>query len=348
MSSKPKRRKRLAFAAALISVGIVIVAAELLLVATGHRGGPGIRTASDPIFDQIPGIFEPNQDVIDRHKPPLRYRVTINSLGFRGRELSVRKAPGTRRILCLGDSFTYGEFVNDDETFPYYLEGTLRGAGFDVDVVNDGVEDTTIVDHFAFLKKGIAISPDIVILTFYENDIDDLIRKEPMHVGLERNRKLKSSPGLRYVYRMARDSATFNFLLGLRARMQFNAKRSALDEVRTDKEQLWRSYEAELEAMRQFLEARSVLLLLAIYPSAKRIAGEIAPGTPDAEITGRVRQLAHKHAIPAIDLRSPLEASKEPIEHLYLVPHDEHASPHGNRIVADALAKFVAPYLRDR
>jgi hypothetical protein len=44
-------------------------------------------------------------------------RTTTNSLGLRGAELG--KDP---RILMLGDSFTFGAYVGDDENFPALLE----------------------------------------------------------------------------------------------------------------------------------------------------------------------------------------------------------------------------------
>ncbi len=42
--------------------------------------------------------------------------VNINSQGVRGREISVLKTPGRLRILVLGDSYTFGVYVNDNET----------------------------------------------------------------------------------------------------------------------------------------------------------------------------------------------------------------------------------------
>ena len=45
------------------------------------------------------------------------YVQTANNLGLRGRDIQVKKAPDHYRILMLGDSFTMGKGVNDDETF---------------------------------------------------------------------------------------------------------------------------------------------------------------------------------------------------------------------------------------
>src|SRR5262245_7988462 len=46
----------------------------------------------------------------------------INSLGLRGPETSANKAEGTFRILCLGDSFTFGAGVREEDTFARRLQ----------------------------------------------------------------------------------------------------------------------------------------------------------------------------------------------------------------------------------
>ena len=41
----------------------------------------------------------------------IRFRCTLNALGFRGREVSPEKPQGVFRVLCLGDSITFGHAV---------------------------------------------------------------------------------------------------------------------------------------------------------------------------------------------------------------------------------------------
>src|SRR5215470_5660402 len=71
----------------------------------------------------------PNLDVvIRRHPTSLRdIRVRTNSLGLRGAEIPPREA-GELRILVLGDSITFGDYVDEDETYPAVLERRLRSV----------------------------------------------------------------------------------------------------------------------------------------------------------------------------------------------------------------------------
>src|SRR5690242_15673527 len=66
--------------------------------------------------------------------------IRINSLGFRGAEISPAKKPGVARVLFLGDSFTFGHGLGETETLPYLvgreLEAKYPGK---YEVMNGGV-----------------------------------------------------------------------------------------------------------------------------------------------------------------------------------------------------------------
>ena len=58
----------------------------------------------------------------------------FNSDGLRDRERAVAKLPGTRRLMCLGDSTTYGFHLRPEQAYPQLLQELLdaRGAGIEV------------------------------------------------------------------------------------------------------------------------------------------------------------------------------------------------------------------------
>src|SRR5262249_22470297 len=63
-------------------------------------------------------------------------RVTLNRLGYRGRELPPRRSGGATRVVVLGDSIAFGYGVSDEQTFTHLLDARDNG----IDAANLGVE----------------------------------------------------------------------------------------------------------------------------------------------------------------------------------------------------------------
>lgn len=95
-------------------------------------------------------------------------RVSSTSRGARGRrEHRVPKPTGVARLLLLGDSFTFGEDVSDDETFAHHLQGLLPG----VETVNLGVHGYAHDQMLITLREeGPVFRPDLVLLGFVADD----------------------------------------------------------------------------------------------------------------------------------------------------------------------------------
>jgi hypothetical protein len=96
--------------------------------------------------------------------------VSSNSAGMRGvREYSrERGAPGLR-VVALGDSFTFGQCVRDDETFAARLERRLASG----EVLNLAVHGHGHDQQLLRLRReGLAYRPDVVLLGFYNADVD--------------------------------------------------------------------------------------------------------------------------------------------------------------------------------
>lgn len=101
-----------------------------------------------------------------------------NSLGLRGPELPAAKPPGEFRIVVLGDSFTFGGQVAEEQRFTERSEALLRERGYNqVRVVNAGVGGWTTFNEVGFLKANLSrLQPDLVIVaTFLGNDIGENI-----------------------------------------------------------------------------------------------------------------------------------------------------------------------------
>lgn len=92
-----------------------------------------------------------------------------NSRGFRGKtEYEFARTSGKRRIIVLGDSFTFGEEVSDDETYSHDLESALPNT----EVLNLGVQGYGHDQMLLYLKEeGVKYHPDVVIVGFAYLDV---------------------------------------------------------------------------------------------------------------------------------------------------------------------------------
>lgn len=124
--------------------------------------------------------------LVFRHKPLSQARyghvlVTYNEQGLRDRPIA-KKATGEYRILALGDSVTFGWGVDQDKTFAARLESFLPSRLHrPVRVINSGVGGyNTVQEVVYFMREGLTLQPDLVILTYVENDIEAL---SPTHLS---------------------------------------------------------------------------------------------------------------------------------------------------------------------
>lgn len=103
-----------------------------------------------------------------RDPQSIRRRVTFtystNSLGLRGPEPGP-KAPGTFRIVCAGECVTFGNGVNDDETWPHRLQEALRRDHPQVEVVNAGVVTHSEGVLKNLMARGMPLRPDLVVFS---------------------------------------------------------------------------------------------------------------------------------------------------------------------------------------
>lgn len=167
--------------------GNQIVARELSMYIEAnsqHR----IRT----VFGDRPaklGDLAPNENKIMDFNHPMAYRVVSNSQGLRmSNDLKFPKEK--QRILCLGDSFTFGLFLVNHDTFP-----ELLGQKFpDKEVINAGICGYTIADEVSlFNQRAKYCEPDIIILQALDNDLSDFFCFSREAFSIERG-DFKPSP----------------------------------------------------------------------------------------------------------------------------------------------------------
>ncbi len=154
----------------LVSIGV----AELVLRLVDPLGISYYELAGNYVRDKVA-----DDDLIFRHKPSWETRygdvlVTYNERGLRDRPI-LPKAEGEFRILALGDSVTFGWGVPQHEIFTSRLEQVLPGRlQRPVRVINSGVGGYDTVQEVTYFKReGITLQPDLVLLTYVGNDIEE-------------------------------------------------------------------------------------------------------------------------------------------------------------------------------
>ena len=158
--------------AALLSVAVVLILAEVLLPLVVTLEQPTLR------YDALLGFGgRPHLDIAwTREMEGAERRVRTNRLGFHDHERAMAPAPGTRRILFLGDSFLEAYQVEIDKGFSQRLARILsRGGGPRVEALNWGVHGYGLGSHFLNVRERVeAWRPDAVVLVlFLGNDLQD-------------------------------------------------------------------------------------------------------------------------------------------------------------------------------
>ena len=97
--------------------------------------------------------------------------IRVNSLGFRGVEVPPR-TPGQFRILFLGDSITFGDYVDENLTIPVLLEEKLKARGYtNVVVMNAGLPGANFAEEYSHYQEMYeSADADLVLLGMYLND----------------------------------------------------------------------------------------------------------------------------------------------------------------------------------
>lgn len=145
------------------------------------------QKTSTQIISSSPAVFEEGKFISWQFKPNSTGRMVtgefnvsykINSFGMRDIERDIVKKNGIKRILVLGDSFTEGVGVEQNQTYPSMLEKIMneKNNATRFEVWNAGVGGYAPDTEYVYLKNNIGkIKPDMVMVGFYAgNDVLDL------------------------------------------------------------------------------------------------------------------------------------------------------------------------------
>lgn len=132
----------------------------------------------------------------DRPENPYFVDFRANRYGFRERDVPRETPPNTLRIACLGDSFTFGIGVHEQDAYPRVLEALCnrdRQPGVAaVQVLNFGMPSYALdAELDVYVQEAAAFNPRIVFVQLCYNDApttaqETAFNNEPGQAGLDR------------------------------------------------------------------------------------------------------------------------------------------------------------------
>lgn len=254
----------------------------------------------------------------------LTYR--INSLGLRDREIERQKAPGTFRILGIGDSFTFGTGVRREHLYLTRLQELfdVENPGR-IEVLNLGVMGFNTAHELALLREiGTGFDPDLVIVFYVLNDAKVL----PIRAA----RKTAPSEPV--------DTRSVSLLLDhVRARLA--SRRSRDEAIRNTRADYlpgapgWRLVQRSLSQMRDLARERGFELAVIIFP----VMWELNENHPYAEIHATVTASAERLGLPVLDLFEAFRGEDGPS--LWVHPSNQHPNERAHAIAARAIHAWL-------
>jgi len=250
----------------------------------------------------------------------------FNTFGYRDYEPKP-DAPDLTRIAVVGDSFAAGHGINNiDDTFPQLLEKKL-GEQYDVNLVAQSGWDTDVEEAWL---NGYPKRPNIVILSYYLNDIDYLLKDTALNP--DNNFMTPQDPALswfvlnffvpNYVYynllQYTSTTRTQNFGMTL-----VNAH---LDET------LWATQSEKLNRLVDWSEDRQARMIVLLWPM-------IANVEASRPATEKVRDLFEGRGVQVVDMADAL--ADQNIGEMILNRWDAHPSIAAHRLAADLLYAAV-------
>lgn len=288
--------------------------------------------------------------------------VRINSQGLRDDEI-LPKQQDELRILMLGDSFTWGYGVEQEETFSELLEEKTN-----TNVINAGATSYSPILEYLFLKnKGLSYQPEVVILNLDLSDLqDDYIR--------EQKAQYDANGELIAVYNPDKDG----FIYNLRKRIQITNLINGIfvgidkalpppteinypfihdvaydrygitrDEPLNDEQEHWQRTFSYINKIKALCDEHNITFVLSIYPYGHQISteewevGRHNSGLLNGQVYSDraekiIRQYAEENDIHFISMFAGFREAEAERTPLYFT-YDGHFNQEGHQVAAEIL-----------
>lgn len=156
-------------------------------------------------------IFEPNT-LAKYSSIEFNYKAHINSLGLRNKEISAEKGKGIYRILCFGDSWTFGWGVDVENSWPMQLENFLHSLGYsNIEVINCGQGGQFTSTYKKHMSQALPLlKPDLVLVGILQ--LDDLAQLFETNFILKNNDKPSIFDNIKHITKALIKASFCNYI----------------------------------------------------------------------------------------------------------------------------------------
>jgi lysophospholipase L1-like esterase len=316
----------LAFVSVLLTLGVAEIALRVL---EQKKPDPAlVRSKLDPQLEGLPtvhgvfGLMTPNTRGIFKG---VLYRT--NGDGFRGREYTKKRPAGMFRTVLIGDSFTMGSGVAENETYAMRLESLLdkEYKARDHEVLNLGIGGFNLHDSVVRLRKiGLKYDPNLIIYGWTANDIEG-----PSYRRTKDDWSEVPPPVFR-LWRMLRDRWTT-------VREAFypvpGSYMHELNENYFDNPDAWSDFLTDLGRFARVSRTRGVCGVVFLHT----ILNELSWRHPFSRHYAAVAAAAEERELFVVPSFPDYRGRRE--SELWVHPSDPHPNARGHRILADALLR---------
>lgn len=330
---------------------------EILLRVFYPQGKQSVETAFFIQYDpELGWVNKPQSDGLFRSPFPEAkpFQVKINRNGFRGIEHTVKKPEGSKRLIAIGDSVTFGYGVNGSEVFTSHLAERLYGS---YEVLNGGVVGYGSDQELILLEReALKYSPDIVLVGFSTgNDLFDTMSAvrfrypKPFFIlrGDELVQENTPVPQWPRVSEAIEGKGLRRFLVNHSHLYRFLAYRFWLksyfekgeSEAAMSVDEGWRVTEGIIKKMKYLCDKAGSRLFFVIIPDGHLLVAleEMRTMRADSGIRGRIIETLERNGIPYIDLWTPFLEEQGRGKSLHIDGDPDHWNSEGHRLAASLI-----------
>ncbi len=323
----------------VLELAALFLAAELvaaLFLPPGHHyrhPQPLVEPHAGRMYD-----YRPNQTAFTIDQP-----FVTNALSFRDERELPAVSGGEVRILALGDSITAGVGVAAEHTYARQLETFLSRRETPVRVLNAGVAGYGVWQELDRLKeKRGLVKPHLIMLQTYWND---LYPKPATVTALSPGTSGDPNETIQQYLRLFKRSRVLLFLRERwaslantisptfdwthRDRIVHGVTDPYLDKAYSDLEQNL----VELASLGQ--EAVPIVLIVPMPMQVQQ------PDPPATHMQQRIAAMAERAGLRTLDLLPALRQAYAEHQDLYIPWDNEHFTPQGHKVVAEALQRYL-------